>query len=287
MEEASHSTVSAQPMIVARALSRCATKLRLCRLNEVDAITAESSCTGFFWLHADRLYIITNWHCVTGIDPIQSRTISDKAFTPTTLEVVVSLDKTPDAPTMLRDVRTARIPLYDENGNPNWLVHRQYGHRVDVVALEIGILDAILFDQPINTYEGFVDFDVAVGDDAFVLGYPLGLGGGGRFPIWKRASIASEPYFDIDDLPKILVDTATRAGMSGAPVIACRRGIANPRGKTGLNSDTIIGEALVFLGVYSGRIDADTLGAQIGIVWKGRVVGEIVEGGVRGPRLFG
>jgi len=56
-------------------------------------------------------------------------------------------------------------------------------------------------------------FKVRAGMDAFVLGYPLGISGGAKFPIWKRASIASEPDIDVDSLPKIVIDTATREGI--------------------------------------------------------------------------
>ena len=38
----------------------------------------------------------------------------------------------------------------------------------------------------------------------------------------------------------------------------------------------------MFLGVYSGRIGADDLKAQLGVVWKAHVVEEIVVAGVQG-----
>jgi hypothetical protein len=64
--------------------------------------------------------------------------------------------------------------------------------------------------------------------------------------------------------------------------VAVRRGIANPPGVTGMTAETIIGEATKFLGVYSGRLGKDEMGAQLGIVWKASVLLEILEGGVRG-----
>jgi hypothetical protein len=130
----------------------------------------------------------------------------------------------------------------------------------------------------VNTVPQLVDFDVDAGDDAYALGYPLGLSGGEDFPVWKRASIASEPGLPIDGLPKILIDTATRQGMSGSPVIVIRRGLI-PK-KSG--DDLMIGHAAKFLGVYSGRLGNDLLGAQLGIVWKSEVIDEIVDGRVRG-----
>jgi len=56
-----------------------------------------------------------------------------------------------------------------------------------------------------------------------VLGYPEGMIGPGRSPIWKRGSMASEPKYNWRDKPGFLIDTATRNGMSGAPVVARHR----------------------------------------------------------------
>ena len=100
--------------------------------------------------------------------------------------------------------------------------------------------------------------------------YPRGLDGGNELAIWKRASIASEPKHDIDGLPKLLIDTATRQGMSGSPVIVRRRGMTVPRGVQRvpgkLTGQELIGESDTFLGVYSGRIGDDPMGVQLGIV---------------------
>lgn len=145
--------------------------------------------------------------------------------------------------------------------------------------------DAKLNNRPLNTYPDFVEYSVAVGDDAFVLGYPLGLDGGPKLPIWKRASIATEPHYDLEHLPKILIDTATREGMSGAPVIAVQRGLIQPRGAKS-PAENIFGTVESFLGVYSGRVGDDGLGAQLGIVWKASAVDEIVRNGVQGKTPF-
>jgi hypothetical protein len=60
--------------------------------------------------------------------------------------------------------------------------------------------------------------------DVFVLGYPKGIDGGGEFPIWKRGSIATEPGVHRGGPPHILIDTATREGISGARAIAIADG---------------------------------------------------------------
>jgi hypothetical protein len=121
----------------------------------------------------------------------------------------------------------------------------------------------------------------------YVLGYPYDINGGKELPIWKRGSIATEPSINIDNLPKILIDTATRPGMSGSPVIYRRSGIIYKDDSMELSKDTIIGTISGFLGVYSGRINAkDTLEAQLGIVWKEEVIEEILKGEVFGTCEF-
>ena len=138
----------------------------------------------------------------------------------------------------------------------------------------------ILASRAINEVEFDDIYKPSVGDDCFILGYPKGLTGAGNTPIWKRGSIASEPNLDLKEEPLVLVDSATRQGMSGSPVIARHSGIHTKGGQ--ISADTIIGTAQSFLGIYSGRTDDDELGVQIGRVWKATVVGEVICKGKRG-----
>ncbi len=114
------------------------------------------------------------------------------------------------------------ISLYGPNGDSIWYVHPQFQKkRIDVVAIP---LDSAINDDPeiglypINSLRSDVDLQMAIGMDVFVLGYPFGFSPPG-LPIWKRGSVASEP--DIVHLADgfLLIDTASRPGMSGAPVI--------------------------------------------------------------------
>jgi S1-C subfamily serine protease len=246
-------------------------KLKIKR--KVDAATEieVAIATGFFWQNADDFYLITNWHNVTGWDPINSRSMSPSAVQPTHIDMPLLLranasnDGTPMATRKRFD-----IALYDADGTPTWLEHPRFGNRVDVVAVKIASLEEALFSRPINSLSDFVDFEPRVGDDVFVLGYPGGVDGGHELALWKRGSIASQPSVDIDQLPKLLIDTATRRGMSGSPVIVRQTGIVVPRGTPTnlgvLSGKEIIGHADTFLGVYSGRIGDDELGLQLGVV---------------------
>jgi hypothetical protein len=162
---------------------------------------------------------------------------------------------------------------------PKWFIHKTFGYKVDVVAIPVCSKKEIpehVFINPINSYN--FDFNPPeVGDDVFVLGYPFNLNGGMELPIWKRGSIATEPYFDLDNIPKILIDTATRPGMSGSPVIYQRTGLIENYVGEKNTKNLSIGTIRGFLGVYSGRIGTNNeLQAQLGIVWKKKIIEEII-----------
>jgi hypothetical protein len=150
---------------------------------------------------------------------------------------------------------------------------------MDVVAIPLAGLEETAIKA---ANDPSLDLDkppIEPGIDAFVLGYPEGLSGGGKFAIWKRATIASEPDLDMGDLPRIYIDTATRAGMSGAPVYAQQVGYWMPEGETD-PAKAVIGRGRRFLGVYSGRIKAgpeDEFKAQLGVVWKESALIELLD----------
>jgi hypothetical protein len=260
---------------------------RIDATNSVDIAIA----TGFFWQHDDDFYLITNWHNVTGWDPINNKSMSPLAAQPTHVEMPLLLKSDESAENQTIAVRKRYdVALYDNDGKPKWLEHPTFGNGVDVVALKIAKVDDTLVSRPINTLNAFVDFEPLVSDDVYVLGYPGGIDGGYELAIWKRGSIASQPSFDIDRLPKLLIDTATRSGMSGAPVIARRTGITVPRGVPTtpgiMSGKEIIGQSDTFLGVYSGRIGDDPMGLQLGVVWKASVLDDIVKNGKLGQSPY-
>jgi hypothetical protein len=101
------------------------------------------------------------------------------------------------------------IPLYkdiDEKEHPAvpvWLEHA-IAHRpkIDVVAVPIEV-PGWAEVRTIDTVNTAPKMLLRVSTDVFVLGYPRGISGGRGFPIWKRASIATEPEIDLDG-PKCL-----------------------------------------------------------------------------------
>jgi hypothetical protein len=110
-----------------------------------------------------------------------------------------------------------------------------------------------------------------------IIGFPFGITGGGALGIWVQGTVATEPSVDFDELPCLLVDSRTRPGQSGSPVIAYR-----PSGyQTEEGSTVMTGQAAErFVGVYSGRINQES---DLGFVWKAQALLDILSGQTRGP----
>jgi hypothetical protein len=239
--------------------------------------TVLSSATGFVYSSGAAHYLVTNWHNVTGRNPITNACLSKTLAMPDVISTMFRLKNMPG------NTRREEIRLYSDESmlHPVWYEHPKHGHAVNVVAVPISESLADTYEVfPINAIPFDTKYKEEVSDDAFVIGYPFSDAMYLELPVWKRASIASEPDVDIDTLPKLLIDTATRPGLSGSPVIMQRIGL---HGANGENLDeTEFGRIRNLLGIYSGRIGADELKAQLGIVWKARVISEIIEGRVLG-----
>jgi hypothetical protein len=110
-----------------------------------------------------------------------------------------------------------------------------------------------------------------------IVGFPFGLAGGGAFAIWSQGTVATEAMIDFGDMPCFLIDSRTRPGQSGSPVIFYADGGTVQTGDGG--SVTIAGPVELLLGVYSGRINEQS---DLGFVWRRAGIQEIVESGVPG-----
>jgi hypothetical protein len=168
--------------------------------------------------------------------------------------------------------------LFDADGEPLWLEHPRHGRKVDVVALPL----TARADVEIYAHDPWAEgpgIAFGVAGALTIVGFPFGVTGGGAFAIWVQGAVATEPIVDFNDLPCFLVDSRTRPGQSGSPVIAYRSGgaVEMEDGSTAV----VAGVLERFLGVYSGRINEQS---DLGIVWKAGAVREIVEGGRRGKR---
>lgn len=195
--------------------------------------------TAFFWSHDGTVHLVTNWHNVSGKNPITKKHLSETLAEPNKLVFTHFPGKD------LNKRREVSIDLYNQD-RPVWKQHQKHGSDVDVVTIQIDLSEDDVFS--INE-TGQPDLLNGVGLDVFILGYPLGINTMG-FPVWKRGSVATEPEINANDLPMFLVDTASAKGMSGAPVF---RRAASGQTSDG-NFSIFSGMVNRFVGIYSGRI---------------------------------
>lgn len=232
--------------------------------------TSLGNATAFVWFEHGNHYLITNWHAVAMIDPNTGANLHTKAARPDTLRAQFNSCRA------IWEKLERDIPLRDDAGRPVWLVHPAHKRKVDVVAIPLPPPDPELNYYPINRMTREEDLSIQISMDVYVLGYPFGAPAPG-FPVWKRGSIASEPQLARIGHQYFLIDTASRPGMSGAPVILRSWGtrILEHGGAT-----VTPGSATRFIGIYSGRLHTkDYLEVQLGMVWPASFIGEIIAGG--------
>ncbi len=138
----------------------------------------------------------------------------------------------------------------------------------------------MLLNRYAETGDASLLLHIVAGDDAFVLGYPLRPDDTGLpLPLWKRATIATEVEYH---MPYYLIDTATRPGMSGAPVFARHSGLL------AADSDPSHGQPGAFYrfaGIYTGRVlhTEPEFQAQVGKAFKPDAIEEMLEAKNSGP----
>lgn len=231
--------------------------------NGLDLATA----TGFLVQRGGGTYLVTNYHVLAARNSVGANMLSSGAW--------------PDEVAILHNVagqlatwQPERERVRDDDG-PLWLTHPTLGRRVDVVALPLTKLAG--YDPFSYDLEGGPDVQFGVTSQVSIIGFPFGRTGGGAFGIWVQGTVATEPAVDFDDLPCFLVDSRTRRGQSGSPVILFFGGGMVPMAD---GSTAMFGGAVwKLLGVYSGRISEES---DLGVVWRREVIAEIIDGGVRG-----
>jgi hypothetical protein len=216
-------------------------------------------------------FLITNWHVVTCRNNQTGANLHPQGARPNRLRLFFN------PPQLAATKVEAYQDLFLPNGQPVWFVHSVHGRQVDVVALPLPTQRTDMNFRPINAMSSD-RLQTAIGMDVFILGYPFGYHPPG-FPVWKRGSIATEPQLAPLTDRYILVDSASRPGMSGAPVI--RRSWGNHM----LEDNSVamgVGSATSFIGVYSGRLHTnDPNDPQLARVWPRSLLEEILQAPIR------
>jgi hypothetical protein len=234
-----------------------------------------STATAFTWQRDNKHYLITNWHVVSGRNPNTDKHLCPMAAEP---NILYGLINTRGAENVCGK-HAFGIRLRQDPDEVAWLVHPTHKRKIDIVAIPLTeefVSSAHLYS--INQM-GSPDLRVGIGMDVFVLGYPFDIDEHGPLPVWKRGSIASEPDLVPHVKNYLLVDTASRPGMSGSPVILRSWGAhMTEDGGAAFSA----GQSNKFIGIYSGRLHTkDPMDAQIGMVWSPSCIDEIIDGGLR------
>lgn len=261
--------------------------------------------TGVIYQHGSDFYIVTAWHNLTGRHSETLKPLSNKLAMPDNVVVnlVVSI---PSVGMATRHSIT--IPLADEEKSL-FYIHPENWPRVDVAVIPFDPNSTFLSELYLSTGEQVdVEFSpimevpgsgtteicpiqkylvpnsdviakwfntVEVTEELFIPGYPHNVQDYYAQPVWKRATIASSVRDGWNREPKFLIDSASKSGMSGSPVL-----YYNPNGRVEILGSTYqFGQDVAILaGIYVGRVAINgEQDPQIGTVWKSTVIKEIVE----------
>jgi hypothetical protein len=240
--------------------------------------------TGFMWRAGGRDYLVTNWHVLSNRHFFTGENLSANGGRPNRLGAMFNVK------TGFFDRYRLEFKIWDDDDRPLWLVHPT--RHVDIAVLPMDVVA-----RPINSPNNLIQpplypinelanakLRIGIGMEVFILGYPFPIELPG-YPVWKRGSIASEPQLAsfasalgsaVKQTEYMLVDTASRPGMSGAPAI--RRSWSNHDIEPNFIA-TVSTPIDRFVGVYSGRARTDHANeAQIGLVWNGSLIDEIIVG---------
>jgi hypothetical protein len=261
-----------------------ALSLSACFLDLKGVGDVPRQATGFFWRLSEKVFLITNWHVVTGLDMMNGKPIGNH-WVPERI-ILRHFTKGALQPNGWQSVTVPDInlPLFEDFHRPYWVQHPMaYEWNVDIVALDVTDKlakgDVVCVND--RTYPRLYHF---AGGEIFVLGHALPENTNAYpvpFPIWKRGSIASEIIVPWNMRPAFLIDSRTSKGMSGSPVFARVFGPA-AYGDGSIASDNIL--VSEFMGIYSGRLFDDENNASIGLVWHRNLIDQLLSEPVSGSR---
>jgi len=254
-------------------LSLSCTPIELLANDGSDSIVGNAS--GFFWQINGQPYLVSNWHVVSGRNPFTSE-LNSNAFIPRRMRfygLSVSTESGVVTFERIRWTLTWGEDMVDLLAKPP--AHE--GQPLDIWGTPIALNSVFGKDSSRTGFKGAAESTcflneltgpriiTNVGDECFILGYPLNNYDGIMPPIWKRGSIASETSIGVEGRPVFLVDAATTAGMSGSPIIRKATTIAVHNQDLGGLQEI---SSYELIGLYAGRLESPRLSAvNIGYGW--------------------
>ncbi len=218
------------------------------RTVKIDCYFDDTWCgngSGFLYEKQSKIYLITNRHIVTGKNVLTQKHLHKSACEPN--KIKIHLLYLENGQPKKED---GTLTLY-ENDQPRWL---QYKDNIDVVAIDTNYSKPALLK--VFTDSELTNQEIYPGHEVLIVGYPGFLLKSqaaswiekfDTFPIWKKGNIASEPILSLDDSP-LLIDSATRPGMSGSAVLTNIPTLREDE------SGIRIVPHIELIGIYSGRL---------------------------------
>lgn len=233
-----------------------------------------ASGTAFFTSVDHRVLLITNKHNVTGRNTETGECLDKKhAAIPNNMSVLIPITSSKEEGFQCSHWQYFNIPLYkdEREEEPAWVEHPDPS--VDLVGFkflpkEVNIKNLVL------PADG-TDLPMEVTNKVNVIGYPFGVSTD-NFPIWSTGYVASEPAIDVNDKPLMYIDSRTRKGNSGSPVVR----FFHPGDTVHIDGKSYQAKKpqVYLLGIYSGRIHPES---DIGMVWKKRAILELFESAIK------
>ena len=282
----------------------CPFQIQMC-----DKAGGFSLGTAFFYQFENETFIITNWHNVTGKDPISGESLHFER-SPLYIQAkwpVVNPDS--NYGDGLKAVRfEVQVVEFEDSNDPIWFEHPTLGSLCDVVAIPAKRPDhwPSKVHRPANTLDE-TPIPVSPGLKVMVIGFPRGISSGPGLPLVKTGFLSSEPRYNVRiggefsdiggmrgaiELPAMFLDVHTLPGMSGSPVFGEYTGWYNPDYADGsfITGNSWLGTGQLFLGCHSSRTGEREERAGLGICYKADAIKEICRAKHRGsrfPRSFG
>ena len=260
--------------------------------------------TAFFYEFKGETFIITNWHNVTGKDPLSGASLHSER-SPLYIRAkwpVVDVGATKVEGAKQFYFQAQKIEMEDEGG-PLWFEHPELGSVCDVVAIP--------FQRPANwpsvVHKAANTIDetpipIEPGLKVIVIGFPQGMSTGPGLPVMKTGFLSSMPGYDVQlggkfsdtggmkhgiQVPAMLLDVHTIPGMSGSPVFGEYTGLWNPSDLSArtLTASSAIGTSRMFLGCHSSRVAKLEGRSGLGLCHQRNAMEEICRTRYKGQRF--
>ena len=221
--------------------------------------------TGFVVNHKNRNFLVTNYHVLSGKHPDTGELLPKAQASPD--RVLIALLSRSGSEISWRPI----VQQLRGEHSTLWVEHPTRGRAFDVVALPLAVPDSV---QAVPyPFDPGPNLALHMNSEVAVIGYPEGMSGARFTAVWKGGTIASELELAAAEKGYFWIDSNTRPGMSGAPVVARRFGGALMNDG---NYSVHTGVVDRVLGVYAGRaFDAPDM--TLGRVWSWDGVQEVLD----------